>query len=101
MLFVLGAFLCAGLGQWTMSADAAPMAGLTMTMDSGGGMPMPCKSSLPNCVSDIGCIFMVALPAAFVPTMTQLTWSRLTYQNTISVLAGRSLEPAIGPPIAV
>ena len=72
-----------------------------MAMDMGdtGSMPMPCKSKLPNCFSSIGCIFMVALPPAYTPTATQLTWLRVVYTSVTSSQAGMSLEPDLGPPI--
>lgn len=74
-----------------------------MAMDTGdsSGMPMPCKSNIPNCFSSIGCVFMVALPPAYTPTETQLTWSRIVYSSVASSQKGMSLEPDIGPPIHV
>lgn len=81
------------------TAEAASMPGMTMAMDSGDGMPMPCKSTIPNCVSDIGCIFMVALPPAYTPTVAQLTWSRIVYATVTASRVGTSLEPDLGPPI--
>ena len=103
MLFVLGAFLCAGLVQPMPTADAAPMGGMSMATDTGntGGMPMPCKSNLPNCFSSIGCIFMVALPPAYASTSTQLAWSRIVYASVTASRVGTSLQPDLGPPIPV
>ena len=106
MLFVLGAFLCAGIVQPVPTADAAPtdgMAGMSMAMDAGdtGSVPMPCKSNLPNCFSSIGCIFMAALPPTYAPTATPLAWSRIVYASVTGARAGTSLEPDLGPPIPV
>ena len=102
MLFVLGAFLCAGFGQPVPTSDAAPMGAMAgMVMDTGdtGSVPMPCKSNLPDCFSGIGCIFVVALPPGYTPTETQLAWSRIIYVSVAASHAGMSLEPDIGPPI--
>lgn len=99
MFSMIAAFLCAGLGQLTPTADAASMPGMTMATDSGGSTPPPCKSSIPNCVTDIGCIFMVALPLAYTPTVAQHAWSRIFYASTTASHAGMSLEPDLGPPI--
>jgi len=102
MLFVLGAFLCAGLGRPVPTADAAPVSGMAgMATDIGGtgSVPMPCKSDLPNCFSCIGCIFTAALPPAYTLTPTQPTWSRIVYASVTASHAGTSLEPDLGPPI--
>lgn len=104
MFFALGAFLCAGLMSAAPTADAAPMdgmAGMSSAMDMGdaGNGPTPCKSSLPNCFSSIGCIFMVALPPAHIPTGSPIPWSAVVYASLDALLAGKSLEPDLGPPI--
>ena len=106
MMFVLGAFLCAGLVQSMPIAVAAPMdgmVGMSSATDIGdnGSLPMPCKSNLPDCFSGIGCIFLVAIPPAYSPTATQLAWSRIVYASVTASRAGMSLEPDLGPPIPV
>lgn len=104
MMFVLGTFVCAGLGQPMPTADAAPaggMAGMSVAMGDTGSMPMPCKSTLPDCFSSIGCIFMVALPPAYTPVATHLIWSRIVYASVSASPTGMSLEPDLGPPIHV
>ena len=106
LLFVLGAFLCAGIARPMPTANAAPMGGMAgmsmaMAMDMGdaGGEPLPCKSNLPNCFSCIGCISMAALPPANILTATQLTWSRIVYASTTASHSGMSFQPDLGPPI--
>ena len=66
-----------------------------------GSVTMPRKSNLPNGFSDIGGIFMAALPPAYTPPATQLAWSRIVYASVIASHAGMSLEPTLGPPIHV
>jgi len=93
-LLLLGAFLCAGLVQPMPTAAAASMSDMAsmpgMTMHHHDTAPMPCKSPIPTCCSDIGCIAMVALPPAFTPTVQPLVWSRVTYANFASAPAGVS-----------
>ena len=100
MLVVLGAFLCAGFSQPMPATPAAPGASMAgMAMDGGDGAPMPCTSLVPGCYSDIGCIFMIALPPDYLPTAVPLTWSRVTYAVSGSARPGLSFEPDLGPPI--
>lgn len=102
MLFVLGAFLCAGFGQPVPTAQASSLSGISgmsMAMDPGDSMPIPCKSTVLNCFTDIGCVFMIALPPAYSPTSTPLAWSRVIYASVASVHSSMSLKPDLGPPI--
>ena len=104
MFLVLGAFLCAGLTLPASTADAIPMDGMiamsaSMDMGDAGNAPMPCKSTLPNCFSSIGCIFMVALPPAYTPTSSPVAWSAVVYASFTAPLAGMSRKPDLGPPI--
>ena len=104
LLFVLGAFLCAGIAQPARSAGAAPMgamAAMSMAMDMGdtGNVSVPCKSDLPNCSSCIGSVFMAALPPAHTLAATPLTWSRIVYASVTASRVGTSLKPDLGPPI--
>lgn len=99
MLAVLGAFLCAGFSQpapAALAAPGAPMAGMAGMAD---GAPAPCKSLLPGCYSDAGCIFMVALPLSFTPTAIRLAWSRVSYAVSVDAPPGMTLAPDLGPPI--
>lgn len=102
--FVLAAFLGAGFVQAmpTLQAPAAQDDIFPMTMADGGhGMPMnsPCKGKVPDCYGSMGCIFMVALPTTVTLSETALSWSRVTYPMLIGTRPGRSVEPAVGPPI--
>ena len=45
------------------------------------GDKMPCKGMLPNCVTDIGCIFLVSLPAPDLTLVTMTAWSSVIYDN--------------------
>ena len=65
------------------------------------GDKMPCKGMLPNCVTDIGCIFLVSVPTPDLNLFTTTTWSSVIYHNASEALRGRSIKPALGPPISL
>ena len=65
---------------------------------------MPCngKGMAQPCVMDFGCIFLVGLPAIPDPTLlTATAWSSVHYLGSPNALHGRSIKPAIGPPISL
>jgi hypothetical protein len=62
---------------------------------------MPCKGVLPGCVTDLGCIFLVSLPAPTVAPFTVTAWSSVIYAGSSQALRGRSIQPALGPPISL
>ena len=105
VVFVLSAFLGAGFVQamptLQIAAAAQDEMSATTMADGGPGMPMnsPCKGKVPNCYGSMGCLFMVALPTAVTLSETTLSWSRVTYPMVVGTRPGRSVEPAIGPPI--
>ena len=91
--------------------QAAPVfaAGTDMSRSSMNGMmhehdgpgdKMPCKGMLPNCVTDIGCIFLVSLPAPDLTLVDMTAWSSVIYDNASKALRGRTTKPALGPPIS-
>jgi hypothetical protein len=67
----------------------------------GQGEKMPCKGMLPNCMTDIGCIFLVSVPSPDLNLFTTTTWSSVIYHNASEALRGRSIKPALGPPISL
>jgi hypothetical protein len=86
-------------------ADAAPPAmanGMMMTTgQAGDAMPMPCSKGMKSsCVTELGCIFMVSLPAAHFGGATTIAWSAVTYTVAKEFLRGHSIKPALGPPIS-
>ncbi|MDU7522317.1 MAG: hypothetical protein E7K72_13155 [Roseomonas mucosa] len=108
------AFLSAGLVQNSPPAAAAPAAmGMAMDMAmmaaQGGGdsaaMPChdaptpPCNDKMPGCMTDLGCIFTVALPTYPVRTAERLVWDRISYWSASGLPEGISPEPFLGPPI--
>ena len=62
---------------------------------------MPCKHTAPTCITDLGCVFLVGLPTIPDPTLLTLTaLSSVRYPGSPDALQGRSIKPAIGPPIS-
>jgi hypothetical protein len=76
----------------------AAMSGMTQDQDHPDDT-MPCKGKMPGCVSDLGCIFLVSLPAPDLTLVTLTAWSSVSYDNAFRGLRGRTIKPALGPPI--
>ena len=79
---------------------SAAMNGMMHEQD-GQGDKMPCKGMLPGCISDIGCIFLVSIPTPDLTLVTTTTWSSVIYGNASDALRGRTIKPALGPPISL
>lgn len=62
---------------------------------------MPCKGKMPGCVSDLGCIFLVSLPAPDLTLVTETAWSSVSYDYAFQGLRGRTIKPALSPPIPI
>ena len=76
----------------------AAMSGMTHDQDHPGDK-MPCKGMLPGCVTDVGCIFFVTLPPPGLTVLSVTAWSSVSYDNASQGLHGRTIKPALGPPI--
>ena len=97
-ILVVGAFFGATMLQ------AAPIAMATGTDISAigheqGDKPMPCHDPVPDCMFNVGCIFMVSLPAPNVAISTYLSWSTVVYAIQTGDFGGVTIKPALGPPI--
>src|SRR5258708_26393861 len=88
--------------SFAVSAEtgSAAMNGMMHELD-GQGEKMPCKGMLPNCVTDIGCIFLVSLPAPDLTLVAMTAWSSVIYDNTSERSRGRTIKPPLGPPISL
>src|ERR1700736_1137928 len=51
---------------------------------------MPCKGMLPGCVTDLGCIFLVSLPAPDPTLVTVTARSSVIYDNASEGSRGRT-----------
>ena len=102
-VLLVTAYLSATFVAVAPVANAAPEAmtgGMMMMVQDGKGgeMPMPCKSMKTGCVTELGCIFMVSLPAPDLSAGTPLAWSPVSYSVSPEFLNGRATKPALGPP---
>jgi hypothetical protein len=61
----------------------------------------PCKGMTADCMTDLGCIFAVGLPAPQAIVATRFAWSPVTYWASANHSTGRTLAPDLGPPIHI
>jgi hypothetical protein len=80
-------------------ADAIGMSSGMMHKQDGQSDNMPCKGMAHGCVSELGCIFLVSMPAANLTVFTITAWSSVTYSVASAALYGRTIKPALSPPI--
>jgi hypothetical protein len=79
----------------------AAMGGRMQDHQNPGDDNMPCKGMLPGCITDLGCIFLVSLPAPDLRLVGVTAWSSVSYDNASQGLHGRTIKPALGPPIRI
>jgi hypothetical protein len=96
----IGATALQAVPSYAASGDMnyAAMAGM-MDHQNHPGDTMPCKGKLPGCVTDVGCVFLVSLPAPDLTFITVTAWSSVHYDQPSQGLRGRTIKPALGPPI--
>ena len=83
----------------TDMSSSSSMNGM-MHKQAGQSDKMPCKGMLPNCITDLGCIFLLSLPAApELNVFTRTAWLSVVYPGSSQFLHGRTIKPALGPPI--
>src|ERR1700730_1961717 len=98
----IGATMLQAAPTHVANADmsGSPMNGITHEPD-GSGDKMPCKGMPPNCVTDIGCILLVSVPTPDLSLFTTTFWASVIYDNASDALRGRTIKPALGPPISI
>jgi hypothetical protein len=98
------------VGATMLQVVPATAANATMSQTTMGGMDhgqdnpgdkMPCKGMLPGCITDLGCIFLVSLPPPDLALVTLTAWFSVSYDNRSQGLDGRTIKPALGPPISL
>ncbi len=99
MILLAGAFFGATTLQVSLGATAASPEMTMPDQDNGDGNPVPCKGITLNCLSDLGCIFMISLPAPQLTIASDLAWSPVVYGSPSNASAGHSMAPDLGPPI--
>jgi hypothetical protein len=85
----------------TYAANADMSHAAMMHEQDSPGDKMPCKGMLPGCVTDLGCIFLLSLPAPDLTLDTMTAWSSVIYDSASDGLRGRTIKPALGPPISL
>ena len=99
LVVALSLLAIVGTGIASPMAAAQPdMAMASQAMADDGSMPC-CPHKAPPCVTDLGCVFLIGIPAPSGLASTALSWSTLTYALSHDVGEGLSLQPALGPPI--
>jgi hypothetical protein len=102
-MLVMAAYVGSAILQIAPMANAATGDMGAMTEQHGDqGDTMPCKGKLTSgCVTELGCIFLLTLPAPDLSFTTTAAWSSVVYQVDPEYLRGRSIKPALGPPILI
>jgi hypothetical protein len=100
-ILVVSTYLGATMLAAAFMADAAPAPMNGMIHARGGmGDKMPCQGTVPGCTTEIGCIFLVSLPPTQLTLATTIVWSSVHYSVSPEFLDGRSIKPALDPPIS-
>jgi hypothetical protein len=83
------------------------MAGTAADVDkaahfAGSGMdgPLPCEERIGGCFTAAGCIFLTGVPARLMGFAIPTAWSSIAFHPVVPVLHGRTLAPALDPPIS-
>jgi hypothetical protein len=99
-ILLLAAYLSATIFAPVAYAAPSEMSGGMMMKQDGNSdqTPMPCKGMKTGCVTEIGCIFMVSLPAPDLTAIAAIDWLPVTYTVSSEFLDGRSTKPALDPP---
>jgi hypothetical protein len=91
-----------GASVLVLTAAGPSMAGDMAQHQEAPNDKIPCKHTAPTCITDLGCVFLVGLPTMPDPILLTLTaWSSVRYPGSPEPLTGRSVKPAIGPPISL
>ena len=83
------ATVVAAIGDHTLSAGKDPTSA-----------PMPCKA-MPSCADMFGCGLSAGLPAHIAAVSQERAWTSPVYRAIADAHEGLSVEPDLGPPIAI
>ncbi len=99
-LLILSAYLGATVHAIapTAYAASADMSHGMMHEPGGMGDKMPCKGTMPTCMTGLGCALMVSVPAPELVAPTSIAWSRVTYSGSLDLRHGRTIRPTLDPP---
>ena len=102
-ILIVSAYVGTAMTQIIPAAAAAGtgMGAMSMSPDADGKLP-PCRGAGPDCMTEVGCVFLVSLPAPPVLMSATLVWSSIRYEVYRQIiLDGRLIEPALRPPNSV
>jgi len=99
-LLIVAAYVGAATIAPMAYADSSDMSGSTMHQQHDPGSTMPCKGMSQGCYTELGCVFLVSMPTPHITLFTATDWSSVTYSQASDALRGRTIEPALGPPIS-
>ena len=70
---------------------------------SDGNTPasMPCKEKMPGCANMVGCGVSASSSVRTSMVINQPFWTAATYWPVADLLEGLSIQPDLGPPIAI
>jgi hypothetical protein len=105
MLLLAALFMSATILQGMSAvavASEAPMsmAQMAASADDMGTMK-PCRDVGMTCFADAGCLWTMAVPTVLPVIEHPSSWSVLAYWPLEISLGGRSIEPALAPPITL
>ena len=92
---------CAVMQMEQVSAQAAPMAGMSdcdMGQHKADKGSTPCKDTMPECLVMAGCAALVAVDTLTPTIAAPLPAASLGLWLAASVLSGRSVPPKLDPP---
>ncbi len=94
------AFLVGATVQLVPSSMALTDMGVRADMAGGRAQPLtPCADKMPNCVDNLGCLTVPALPTAAVSPAIPFRWTSVAYQFATAALSELSIKPELSPPI--
>jgi hypothetical protein len=72
-----------------------------MHADMSGAPAMPCKGMDPECVKQMGCLGTASLPLLQPSPPVVFAYRKVIWWLPASVPSGRSIKPALSPPIGL
>jgi hypothetical protein len=90
--------LSAAAGNPTADAECPRMA--MEHPDEGAPAPLPCKGIMLDCVKQMGCLGIPALPDRSGTLGVPVAYAIVSYWSPSPSLSGEDIEPDLFPPIA-
>ena len=106
-LVIAAVLACALIGAGLTRGMAAPSGTVTLTHHhhpceptASHGQPLsPDNQPLPGCMTDLGCLLIIGIPATPARVSGLVSWAPVAYWSRTTVVQGITSEPILGPPI--